>query len=437
MTEAAISDVRASLRGAPLSLQLPVVASRQFLFVTAGGLTLFLAWAANFSLDKVTRGVGRVLPSTQNQIVQHLEGGIVKAVLVKEGQQVHKGDVLMRIANQFTDAEYTNAGTDVAQRKLALARMEAEVRGDSSLRLPAALATAAPDIAASEIAIFQSRRSQLRQQYMILDDQARGLESDANAARQRLDNLKDEEALVQKQLAAMEKALAAEAVSEHDVLDKRTTLQQLRTRIAETRNAIPKSEADLSEVRARRQEIWTRFVSETKEKMAQLELEMTKSRNALGAYQDRRDRGDLRAPMDGIVNKLYVQTIGGVVRGGEPLVEIVPSDKNIVVEAKISPKDRGKIWPGLPATVKITAYEYGIYGGLPGRVEDISADAFQEQNGQSYYRVRLQADTRPFGAGRPVIPGMTAEVDIKAGRHTVLQYLLEPITDVRAKAFRE
>jgi membrane fusion protein, adhesin transport system len=145
----------------------------------------------------------------------------------------------------------------------------------------------------------------------------------------------------------------------------------------------------------------------------------------------------LRAPMDGIVNKVYVQTIGGVVRGGEPLVEIVPSDKKIIVEAKLLPKDRGKIWPGLPATVKISAYEYSIYGGLPGKVIDISADAFQEANGQSFYRIRLQADTAPFGASKPVVPGMTAEVDIKSGRHTVLQYLFEPISNIRAKALQE
>jgi membrane fusion protein, adhesin transport system len=437
LTTEAMQEVRSSLKAAPLSLQLPVDASRRFLFITCAGLGTFLLWAANFSLDKVTRGSGRVLPSVQNQIVQHLEGGIVKAVLVREGQLVRKDQVLMHVSNQFTDAEASNVGTDVTSRKLALARMDSEVRGDSQPRLPVALEAAAPEIAASERAIFLSRRSQLHQQYAILDDQARSLSAEVNAARERLGNLRSEEALVERQLSSLEKALAAEAISEHDVLEKRTSLQQLRTRIGETTNAIPKAQADLSEVRARRQEIWTRFVSETKEKMAQLGLEMAKSRNALGAYQDRRNRGDLRAPMDGVVNKLYVQTIGGVVRGGEPLVEIVPADKNIMVEAQLAPKDRGKIWPGLPATVKISAYEYSIHGGLPGKVIDISADAFQEKDGRSFYRVRLQADTQRFGAQRPVVPGMTAEVDIKSGKHTVLQYLLEPISDIRAKALRD
>jgi membrane fusion protein, adhesin transport system len=432
-----MSDMRTSLKSAPLSLQLPLQAARRFLLVICTGLMAFLLWAGTFSLDRVTHGSGRVLPSVQNQIVQHLEGGIVKSVAVREGQPVRRGDILLTISNQFTDAEVSNADTDVLARQAALARMSAEMRGENSLHLPAALRARAPDIAASEQAIFQSRRSQLNQQYAILDDQARSLNAGLSAARARLKNLRSEQVLVERQLQSLEKALAADAVSENDVLEKRTSLQQLQTRISETENAIPKAAADLSEVQGRRQEIWTRFVSETKEKMAELSLQMSKSRNALDAFQDRRARGEVRAPMDGVINKLHVTTIGGVVQGGDPLVEIVPSDKNIMVEARIAPKDRGRIWPGLPATVKISAYDYSIYGGLPAKVIDISADAFQDERGQSFFRVRLEADTKYFGNEHPVIPGMTADVDIKAGKHTILQYLLEPITDIREKALRD
>jgi membrane fusion protein, adhesin transport system len=278
---------------------------------------------------------------------------------------------------------------------------------------------------------------QLRQQTAILDDQARGMQADLAQARDRLTNLRAEEALIAKQLSALERALAAEAVSEHEVLDKRSDLQQLRTRIAETTNGIPKTQAELAEVQTRRHEVWTRFVSETKEKMAQLGLESTKTNNALGAYQDRNKREALLAPMDGVINKIHVQTIGGVVRGGDPLVEIVPTDHSIIIEARLAPKDRGQVWPGLPATVKISAYDYAIYGGLEGKLTDISADVLQDAEGKSYYRLRLEADVSRFGKSKPVVPGMTAEVDIRSGKHTVLQYIMQPVSDLRDKALRE
>jgi membrane fusion protein, adhesin transport system len=426
-----------TLRTAPLSMQLPILASRRLLWLIGGGMTLFLLWAANFSLDKVTRGDGKVLAAVQNQIVQHLEGGIVDAVLVKEGQRVRKGDVLMRIKNQFTEAELSNARTDVSSKGLTLARMAAEVRGDTSLVLPPQLVAQSPDIAATERAVFQSRKMQLHQQTAILDDQARGMQADLAQARDRLTNLRAEEALIAKQLSALERALAAEAVSEHEVLDKRSDLQQLRTRIAETTNGIPKTLAELAEVQTRRHEVWTRFVAETKEKMAQLGLESTKTNNALGAFQDRNKREALLAPMDGVINKIHMQTIGGVVRSGDPLVEIVPTDHSIIIEARLAPKDRGQVWPGLPATVKISAYDYAIYGGLEGKLTDISADVLQDAEGKSYYRLRLEADVSRFGKSKPVVPGMTAEVDIRSGKHTVLQYLMQPVSDLRDKALRE
>jgi membrane fusion protein, adhesin transport system len=432
-----MTAVAAPYRTAPLSMQLPILASQRLMGLIGGAMALFLLWAANFSLDQVTRGEGKVLAAVQNQIVQHLEGGIVDAVMVKEGQRVHKGDVLMRIKNQFTEVELSNAHTDVNTKQLTLARMEAEVRGDTHLVLPAALAAASPDIAATEQAVFQSRKMQLRQETAILDDQTRGLQADLAQAQDRQNNLRAEEALIARQLVALERALVAEAISEHEVLDKKSDLQQLRTRIAETTNSMPKTKAELAEVQTRRHEVWTRFVSETKEKMAQLRLESTKTTTALGAFQDRNTREELRAPMDGLINKIYVQTIGGVVRGGEPLVEIVPTDHSVIIEAQLAPKDRGDVWPGLPATVKISAYDYAIYGGLEGKLLDISPDALQDAEGHSYYRVRLTADVSRFGKNKPVVPGMTAEVDIRSGKHTVLQYLMQPVSDLREKALRE
>lgn len=398
---------------------------------------VFLVWATFFSVDKVTRGAGRILPSVQNQVVQHLEGGIVKEILVREGQRVRKGQVLMRVENAYTGAEYQNARTDVVAKKITLARMDAEVSGAPDFVVPDELARQAPEIAASEVSLFRSRRAQRGQETGIIDEQSRAHRAEIGSLNARLSNLRTEERLMLDQLGKLERAYSEEAISEREVLDKRAALLSLRTRIADVQNQIPQSSAQLSESAARRTEIGTRDMQDTKEKATQLRLELAKADEQFGAARDKATREEVRAPMDGIVNKLYVQTEGGVIRGGEPLAEIVPVDKVVMVEARITPRDRGNIWPGLPATIKISAYDSSIYGGLEGSLIDVSPDVVQDQKGDIYYRIRLRADTSKFGKDKPVIPGMTAEVAIRSGRQTILDYILGPIIQIRDGALRE
>ena len=319
----------------------------------------FVVWAALFSVDKVTRGAGRLVPSTQNQLVQHLEGGIVKQILVQEGQTG------------------------------------------------------------------------------IIDEQARGRVAEVSSLRARLDNLRREERLALDQLAKLERAYAEEAISEREVLDKRAALLSLRTRIADVENQIPQSSAGVSEAGARRGEIWTRDMEAAKGQAAALRLELAKADEQYTAVQDRVDREEIRAPIDGIINRLNVQTLGGVIRGGEPVAEIVPLAKEVTIEARIAPKDRGDIWPGLPAKVKISAYDSSVYGSLDAKVIDISPDAIQDPRGGMYYRVRLKATTTSFGPGKPVVPGMMGEVSIRSGNQTILNYILGPLIRIRDEAFRE
>lgn len=421
----------------PWSARISTEGSARMLKLLGALVVIFLAWAVLFQVDKVTRGGGRVLPSVQNQVVQHLEGGIVAKLLVQEGERVRKGQVLMHVTNQFTSAEFENARTDVTAKRIALARMDAEAAGARSFSVPEELRRAAPDIAASEEALFTSRVNQRGQESGIIGEQASARRAELASLNARLANLRSEERLMLVQLDKLERAYEAEAISEREVLDKRASLLSLRTRIADVQNQIPATQAQLGESAARRGEVWTKSVQETKERAAQLRLELSKAGEALGAYTDKQSREEIRAPMDGVVNKLYVQTVGGVIRGGDPLVEIVPVDKLVMIEARVAPKDRGNIWPGLPATVKISAYDSSIYGGLEAKVMDVSPDVIQDQKGESYYRVRLRADTSNFGQGKPVIPGMTAEVNIRSGKQTIMDYILGPLIRIRDSALRE
>lgn len=397
----------------------------------------FVAWAALFHVDKVARGSARVLPGVQNQMIQHLEGGIIEQIMVREGQRVRKGQVLLRIANASLGAEYQTARTEVVAKRIALARMDAEISGAPGFVVPDELARQAPDIALREVALFQSRRAQRGQATGIIDQQAAARRAEVAAEQARLVNLRAEERLLVQQLDKLEAAYREEAISEREVLDKRSALASLRTRIADVANQIPQSAAQLSESGARRAEVLTRDMQDTKEKASALRLELAKADEQYTAAADKQGRTEVRAPMDGIVNKLFVQTVGGVVKGGEPLAEIVPVDKVVQVEARIAPRDRGNVWPGQTATVKVTAYESTLYGGLEAKVIDVSPDVMQGEKGEPYYRVRLAADTSTFGPGRPVIPGMTAEVNIRAGRQTILDYILGPLIRVRDNALRE
>jgi len=421
----------------PWSARIETSKSFNILKVLAVALASLLLWAALFQIDKVTRGTGRVLPSIQNQVVQHLEGGIVKQILVREGQRVRKGDILLRLSNQQSNAELDNAQTDVAAKHISILRLEAEASGADHFTAPPELARLAPDIARSEEAFFASQRADIQQQISVYDHQIQGFRADIASSTARLASLRKEESTVETQLERLRRALASEAVSENAVLEKQGELQQVRTRISDTITSIPKSQAGLAEATAKRGEAWTKYLSDTREKAATLRLEMTKAGHALNAFQDRNFREEVRAPTDGYVNKLLVQTLGGIAKPGEPLVEIVPVDDAVMIEARVSPRDRGNIWIGLPAVVKISAYDSTIFGGLDARVEDISADALQDPKGELYYRVRLRADTRRFDKTKPVLPGMTAEVDIRSGHQTVLSYILGPLIRVRDGAFRE
>tara|TARA_R110000782_G_scaffold78276_1_gene154858 strand:- start:53419 stop:54825 length:1407 start_codon:yes stop_codon:yes gene_type:complete len=421
----------------PWSARIRTDRPASILKLLGGVLLLFLVWACFFQVDKVTRGQGRVLPSVQNQVVQHLEGGIVEKLLVQEGERVRKGQVLMHVTNQFTAAEFENARTDVTAKRIALARMDAEVAGAREFHVPEELAKQAPDIAASEEALFYSNINQRGQESGIITEQASAKRAELASLNARLDNLRKEEKLIMIQLDKLERAYQAEAISEREVLDKRSSLLSLRTRIADVQNQIPATRAELAEAGARRGQIWTKSVQDTKEKANQLRLELSKAGEALGAYRDKAKREEIRAPMDGIVNKLFVQTVGGVIKGGDPLVEIVPVDKVVMVEARIAPKDRGNVHPGLPAKIKISAYDSAVYGGLEGSVIDVSPDIIQDQKGEVYYRVRLRADTTDFGKGKPVIPGMTAEANIRSGKQSIMDYILGPFIRIGDSAMRE
>ncbi len=400
------------------------------------GLGALLGWAAVTEIDRVSRGSGRVVPQLQNQTVQHFEGGIVAEILVREGEAVEKGRPLFRIDNSIWRSELAQMRLEMAAKRIRLARIEAEARGDETLAIPLEPAAEMPRIAERETALFDGRMRTLREQVAILDDQLRQKELELAELRSRWTSTTRERELVAQRVSNLRRLAGIGGVSINELLESERVLQQLEGRQSEILFDMPRVEAAMSEVRRRRSEIALRFRAEAERERSDTELQIAKLVESLEALKDRSTRSEVLAPITGVVNKLFMTTVGGVVRSGEPLLQLVPADAAIAVEARLSPQDRAEIWPGQSATVKISAYDYAIFGGLPGKVVEISPDALTDEKGLPYFRVRLEAAAAGFGKDRPVVPGMTAEVDVLIGRRTVLEALIRPVRRIADEALR-
>lgn len=412
-------------------------AHRWFLLTATAGLLSVGTWSYLTEIDVVTRGSGQIVPSLQNQFVQHLEGGIIDEILVREGQTVKAGDVLMRIKDSFSRAEFTKVSQELAMQKARLARLDAESQNMDELEFPEMSAPDADELLRDERLLFERRRANLNERILILKDQAvrKGLEK--RETETRLTNTRREYALMAERVASLENLVNRGAASRNELLKNQSTLQQIKTKIGDMEFKIPQIDAELSELARRQTEARLAFTSQADEEKIETIKRVEQLETVMLAMTDRNRRTDVRAPIDGKVHRLFQRTIGGVVSGGQNLAQLVPTDAPISVEIRLSPKDRGKVWADLPAVVKLTAYDFTTFGGISAKVTDISSDVLREEGSEPYYRVKLQADTNSFGDDRPIVAGMAAEVDIITGQRTIMNYILSPVRDISEKALRE
>jgi HlyD family type I secretion membrane fusion protein len=409
----------------------------QLIWTIAIGVGGFLAWAAITTLDKVTRGSGRVVSQTRNQVIQHLEGGIVSEILVREGENVKAGQPMVRIENSFSRAELQQNQVELKAKQLAWQRLDAEAKGLDDFFVPNEFSADITHIANQERSLFRARREGLRAQIFVVDDQHRQKELELAEMRTRWTSSQREREIVVPRMDSLRRLVRIGAVSQNELLESERQVQQIDARLAGLVHDIARLEAAVSELKRRREEIALRFRAEAEKDQRETAIQIAKLEESIVAMRDRSNRTEVHAPVDGTVNKVFVDTIGGVVKSGEPILQIVPLDASLIVEARVSPSSRAEVWPGLKAVIKVSAYDFSIHGGLPGKVLDISPDALADEKGEPYFRVRLETDKNGFGPGRPVIPGMLAQVDILSGQHTVLDYLMKPVQRVKNEALRQ
>ncbi len=409
------------------------------LFTIAIFFVVFVAWASQASLEVVTRGSGRVIPSRQVQVVQHLEGGIVSDILVKEGDTVEKGQILMRIDNVRAATDYREKKARYLGVLAAIARLEAEI-GGTSITFPSEVLAEARDVAQSEVALYNSRREKLQSDLEILRQQAQQRKRELAELKSRLKQAEESYRLVKEELDLTRGLAKQRLVSKTELLHLERQANDLRGQIEQTRLNIQRVESAVREAYQRIENASSKFRSDALRELSTLQSELAGLKEVVLAGEDRVRRTELRSPVHGVIKKIYITTKGGVVAPGQRLVEVVPLEDNLLIEARLRPTDIAFIRPGQRARVKITAYDYSIYGGLEGRVEHISADTITNDKGESFYLIRVRTDRNFLGTkDKPlaIIPGMTAEVDILTGRKTVLEYLLKPVLKARYNALRE
>jgi len=431
-------DFANSINAAPVALKDRF--SWALLLVIALGLGAFLAWAALYEIEESARATGRVIPSQQVQVVQSLEGGIVSAVMVREGDIVEAGDVLM----QIDDTRFASEQGELREKSSAIAaeaaRLRAEAEFAPELTFRDELVARNPRATAVEQEVFLSRRDQLVRELEVLDAQL--VQQRSALAESRAQRAKT---------AAVIAPLSEEAELTKGMVDRgvvpRIELLRLQSRLAELSGDIavslaaePRIKAAISEVESQIEATRSAYVLAARQRLAKLQLELAVVQETLRAANDRVTRAQLRAPVRGTVNTIHTTTLGAVVQPGAALVDIVPIDDSLLIEADLGPRDIAFVRLGEPASVKITAYDYLVYGAMEGEVVRIGADTIQRPDGTEFFRVVIRTDRSYLGSADnplPITSGMIASVDIQTGQKTVLSYLAKPILRAQSEALRE
>ncbi|MCM2972052.1 HlyD family type I secretion periplasmic adaptor subunit [Larsenimonas suaedae] len=431
--------------------------SRVLIWVVLAFLLTAITWAALAHVEVVTRGTGEVVPSTRLQTVQNLEGGIVRDIFVSEGDIVEQGQPLVRIDD-------TRAGADLAERESTLSGLQAQIAqydaeldsvtiehsaeqwldqvsiSETSPALDSEFREAHPSLAQGAIAAYRERLRGLQAQLSQAREQITQRQQELRELQAKVESLNRSYQLSRQELSITAPLVKEGVVSRVDLLQIQRQVNDLRGELESTRLAIPSKRSELDEAISKRVDVAQQFRVRSADALSEARARLDSLRQGRSSLLDRVDRTLVTSPVHGTVRSININTIGGVVEPGQSLMEIVPIEDQLLVEAKVQPKDIGFLRPGQPATVKFSAYDFTIYGGLKGTVERISPDTVQDEEGNSYYVVRLRTERNHLGAESdplPIIPGMQATADIITGDQTILQYLLKPILRAQQGALRE
>ncbi|MBT1445438.1 HlyD family type I secretion periplasmic adaptor subunit [Shewanella sp. JM162201] len=418
----------------------------------------FLVWAYFAELDKVTVGAGKVIPSSQIQVIQSLDGGVLQELFVREGNLVTKGQPLARIDDTRFRSDFAQQEQEVYSLRANVIRIKAELDGITvsdmasdwreqvkinkvQLNFPSELAEQKPELIARQQAEYHGRLDSLENQLEILARQIQQRQQENEELTTKINTLTTSFQLISRELELTRPLAQKGIVPEVELLKLERTVNDLQGELKSTRDMRPKIKAAMDEAILKRREAVFTFAADARAQLNEMQTKLSRMSEAQVGAQDKVSKAVITSPVNGTVKSVHINTLGGVVQPGVDIMEIVPSEDQLLVEAKITPKDIAFLHPGLPAVVKVTAYDFTRYGGLKGTVEHISADTTQDEEGNSFYLIRVRTEesslVKDDGTQMPIIPGMLTSVDVITGQRSILEYLLNPILRAKDTALRE
>ncbi|MDY0117526.1 MAG: HlyD family type I secretion periplasmic adaptor subunit [Sulfurimonadaceae bacterium] len=400
-------------------------------------MTIFLIWAAFAEIDESVKGIGKVIPSGQTRLLQHLEGGIIKDILVAEGDAVAEGQILFRIQNQYFISEKKENIIKLIAYKAKLERITALLQKRVSVTFDKEMTESIPQIIENEIQIFYGQKKKHDSEISVLNEQLSQKKAQSREFEIKLENLSMEYSLSLENMKIQDQLMKKGAISREKYLQNLSSKQRLYTQMEEARYTIPVIKKEIQEwnkkIEGKMFEIRSGLLQESNE----VQLEIKKLQEVIETDIDRDVRIGVASPTKGLVNKIYYNTVGGIVKSGETIAEISPLDDELMIEAKINTADRAYIHPGQDVSIEITAYDSSKYGLVKGKLIGISPDSSTDERGNNFYTIKVRANDYSFDDDSPILIGMTANVNILTGKRTILHYLIKPLKDIKQKALNE
>jgi len=421
----------------------PPLFARAILALCALLIASFLAWAAFASIDEIARGEGKVIPVSKTQIIQSSEPGVVQQIAVTLGQVVRKGQLLVQLDNTTTASTLGESVAKARALGAKVARLKLEEAGlyDTKFVCPAEILSVAKPVCDNEENLFAADRASYQNKLGVLQERVKQRENELNEAHANIARLTDNIEGAQRQYNLIKPLSDKKLVAQTEMLKVERDLTDQQGQLKVYQESIDRLEAAVQEAKLQVGDLALELRQQALTEKATTLAELSVVDETIRGASDRVKRTDIRSPVDGIVNTLEVNTIGAYVDPGRVIAGIVPTADTLLIEAKISPRDVAFVRRGQPAVVKVTAYDFSIFGGLEGVVENISADSLVEkEKGETYYLVQVKTDKSELsrnGKTYPIIPGMVASVEIMTGNKTVLSYLLKPINKARSEALTE
>ncbi|MXO62244.1 HlyD family type I secretion periplasmic adaptor subunit [Qipengyuania oceanensis] len=405
-------------------------ASRRLIAVSALGLFVLIVWAALAPVDEVTRGMGKVIPSSKAQLVQPAEPATIREILVRAGQSVRKGQLLVRLDDAQSSSELGQLRTETERLQARSQRLTTEAGGGP-------VGCAEGSLCAEEQRLAQVRKATARSREASLASAVEQRRRDLSEGQATVSSLESSLRLSREQVDMLRPLAQQGIVPQTELLTAQREMVDIQGRLSGARQGVARAAAAVRQAQSDLQSARLEFRETALSERSEVNTRIAVNQETLRGAEARQQRQELRAPSAGIVNDVQITTVGGFVGAGEKIMQIVPVGDKLLVEARVSPSDIAFIKVGDPANVKVTAYDFSVFGGLKGRVQNVSADSiYDEVEREAYYLVLVETDKAYIerdGKRLPIVPGMVCDVEIITGRKSVLSYLLKPV----AKAFDE